>query len=108
MSKSAIVSYVMFGVAIAVVAANVLFGIIDQAVMLIVIGLLGFSGVAALRTFIDSTGYKTYVMLGLGVLAFALSQFGIITPEALKAWLSVWGLLTGGTVTHAIQKAQTK
>ncbi len=103
--KSEILSYVFF--ILGVVALGVYFaGIIPESTMLIVLGLLGFSGVATLRGFIDSSGYKTYIIIVFAVLGIVLEQFGVLTPDWLAKWLAFWGVLSGASMTHAVKKAQ--
>ena len=99
--------YILFALAIVVVLANVL-GFIPEAVMLPVIGLLGFGGLGAIRAYINSTGKKTYIMIGLGVLGIVVSQLQpeLMTPEKLKQWLTIIGALGGTQTLAGIVKAQ--
>ncbi len=71
-------------------------------------GLFGFGSLAALRQFIDSKGWKTYVLGGITALAGILAAFGVITPNVYKAWLGIAATLGGITVQQALSKAQVK
>jgi len=70
-------------------------------------GLFGFGSLATLRQFIDSTGWKTYVVGGITALAGILSAFGIIDTTVYQAWLAIAATLGGITVQQALSKAKT-
>ena len=70
-------------------------------------GLFGFGSLAALRQFIDSKGWKTYVVGGITALAGILSAFGVISADVYKAWLAIASTLGGITVQQALSKAKT-
>lgn len=100
-------SYILFAAAIVVVALS-LVGFISEPVMLSLIGVLGFGGISALRAFIDSTGYKTYISAGLaiiGVIAQAIFPT-YVSPDVLQQWLALWGTIAGVSTTQAVVKAQ--
>jgi hypothetical protein len=69
-------------------------------------GLFGFGSLAALRQFIDSAGWKTYVVGGITALAGVLSAFGVISTDVYKAWLGIAATLGGITVQQALSKAK--
>ena len=68
-------------------------------------GVLGFGSIAALRSMIDSSGWKTYaifVVIGIGAL---LQIFGVIAPETYQAIMIVFAPITGLTVQQALAKS---
>lgn len=69
-------------------------------------GLFGFGSLAALRQFIDSKGWKTYVVGGITALAGILSAFGVIDATVYRAWLAIAATLGGITVQQALSKAK--
>ena len=72
-----------------------------------VAGILGFGSVAALRTMIDSKGWKTYaifVVVGIGAL---LQIFGVITPDTFQMIMVVFAPITGLTMQNALAKSPT-
>ena len=103
--KSKFLSYLFFGLAVVAVALFVL-GIIPESIMIMVIGLFGFAGFAALRAFIDSSGYKTYIIATLGIIGVVAQALGLITSEQLSLWLTLWGTIAGITLTQAQSKAK--
>ncbi|NOY60292.1 MAG: hypothetical protein GXO75_15390 [Calditrichaeota bacterium] len=97
-------TYIMFVLAVAVVFGWVT-GYLSEEITVTLIGLLGFAGLAGLRQFIDSSGYKTYILAFLGVVGVLLQVFfDWFTPDMLGKWLMIWGLLGGATLTHAVAK----
>lgn len=88
----------------AAIVANAL-GYIGVDIMLVVLGLTGSGSVTAWRSWINSQGYKTYVLVGfviLGTGAFIMKWISI------DQFMLIFGILFGGqalTVTHAYVKA---
>jgi hypothetical protein len=79
-------------------------GLIDESIMLVLIGIFGFGSVAELRLFIEQRGWKTYVFAiggALGVIALILEW---ATPEQVGYWYGFWGIATFGGLTHAVYK----
>ena len=72
-----------------------------------VAGLFGFGSLMALRNFIISKGWKTYVVGGITALAGILSAFGVIDARVYQAWLAIAAALSGVTVQQALSKAKT-
>lgn len=107
MKLKEVLPYLLFIGAVVVVMLYVA-GFIDESTMLLGIGLLGFPGLAALRTWIESSGYKTYIVAALGVIGVVAYSFGFISPAQLATWLTIWGLIGGATTAHAAIKAATK
>lgn len=105
--KGKAMSYVLFGLAVIMVALNFL-GFLSEPIMLTLVGLFGFSGVSALRAFINSQGWKTYFSAAMGVLGIVGQVLlpGAITPEVLMKWLSFWGMIAGVTTAQGVAKAQ--
>lgn len=103
--KKAILSIVFFVLGVVAVGLFV-FGIFPESTMLVILGLLGFSGVGALRSFVDSHGWKTWFSALMGIIGSILEAFGVITPDQLALWLTTWGLIAGSGLVHAIAKAK--
>lgn len=100
-------SYVLFG------AAMVSFGlwaagVIDETLMLTILPMLGFSGVAALRSFVDAEGWKTYVTSASSALGGLLYLAGFFDQAGLLNWLAAWGVFTAASFAHAVQKYVVK
>lgn len=103
MKNKAVLSIAFFVLAIAAVGVYIL-GIIPESVMLVVIGVLGFSGVGALRSFIDVQGWKTWGSVALGVVGLVLYGFNVFTPDMLAKWMTFWGIAAFSGIAHAIKK----
>ena len=99
-----VLSYVFFFLGIVVLGVYFA-GIIPENTMLIVLGILGFAGVGALRDFVDSHGWKTWFSALMGIIGVLLNVFGVVPPDFLAKWLTFWGLLAGVGLTHAVKKA---
>lgn len=100
-------AYGMFALATIAVGVHIL-GFIPEQVMLALLGLFGFSGIAAWRAFIQSPGLKTYLGSALGIIGIiANGAFpDIVTPDILIKWLTAIGTLTTVSAVHGTQKAQ--
>ena len=105
LSKKEILSYLFFTLGIVAVGFFTA-GIIPIGTLTILLGLFGFSGVAALRSYIVSHGWKTWGSVFLGFVGIILAAVGVFTPIMLGQWLAVWGLTASIGVVHAIRKAQ--
>jgi hypothetical protein len=98
---------VYVGFVLAIIAA--LGGVIypDKAEVLWgIAGFFGFGSLPFLRQFIESKGWKTYVVGGITALAGLLSAFGVISTDVYKAWLAVASSLGGIAVQQALSKAK--
>lgn len=99
-----LLAYVGFVVSIVVIALNAL-GIIGAEIMLFVLGIFGFSGIAGLRAWIDSNGLKTYVFAACGIIIVLLQlilKFDFITLGIL---MGVTASICGITITQGVTKA---
>lgn len=96
-----------FVAGVAIFAAQTL-GYISTEVATAIIGLLGFGGIAGLRAFIDSQGWKTYAVAAIGCAGILALSFGVISIEQLTAWLAGWGIISGAAINHAIQKTKAE
>ena len=67
-------------------------------------GLFGSVGLLQLRLFIDSKGYKTWIMLGGQVILSALLGFGTITAEIYAQLYALVTSIAGVTVLQAKTK----
>ena len=102
--KSELWSYASFFLALVAVGVFVA-GLIPESTMLVILGVFGFAGIAALRQFVDSHGWKTWFSALMGFICVLLQIFGVFTPDALAKWLTIWGLLASGGLVHAVKKA---
>lgn len=102
--NSKILTIVAAVVCVAVIVANVL-GYIEQSLMLTVLGFVGFGGVAAFRDWINSQGWRTYLLAGLGLAGTIAMTLGWITPEAFIGVLSLLGVGSAGALVAAGKKA---
>jgi len=80
-------------------------GFIGEGVLLTILGFVGFTGVGALRDWIDSQGYKTYVIVGLGLVGSIAMAIGWIDLNTFMAVLTLLGVGAAGTLTLAVKKA---
>lgn len=92
-----------FVLAAAAVAVKTM-GIIDEPFLTVLIGLLGFTGLAELRYFLNIQGWKTYAVAVFGGLGIVGLLTGIATPEQVGYWFSFWGIIGGGTLAHGVFK----
>lgn len=105
MSKSLIYTYIGAFIALVAILAGV-FGWVDPQVVWGVAGIFGFGSVASLRTYIDSQGWKTYVVAGIPIVLGILLLLKVIDLDTYKALVEAFTPLTGMTVAHGVQKAQ--
>lgn len=104
MEKKDIITYVGFALAIFAVATGV-FGWIPAAVAWGIAGLFGFGTLAAVRTFIESKGWKTYIIdIPTAILGLA-TAVGWVTLDLYTQIMVVIGMLNVGTLAHADNKA---
>ena len=105
MKKSLIYTYIGALIALFAIIAGALQWF-DSQVAWGVAGIFGFGSVTALRTFIDSQGWKTYVTAGVPIILGILLLVNIIDLQTYKALVEAFTPLTGMAVAHAVQKAQ--
>ncbi len=105
MSDNPIVPYLFFGLGVLCVALYTV-EVFNEFLLTALLGIFGFAGVAGLRQWIESQGWKTYFTTAMGVLGSLASFFApeIITPDRLAVWLGTWGIIAGMALTHAKQK----
>lgn len=94
-----------FALAVAALAVRAL-GFIDDTIFLVLIGLGGFSGLAALRAFIEEKGLKTYAVVIGGLLGVVGLVTNVATPEQVGYWFAALGLISGVTLGHAVYKSK--
>jgi len=70
-------------------------------------GALGFSSVAALRSMIDSKGWKTYILAGVVIALSIATWVGAISSEIYNELLIVLLPLGGITVQQALAKSSS-
>ncbi len=95
----------ILGVVVAVAAsAAFLFGEIGLELFVTLLGLGGFSGLAGLRSAIQSSGFKTYIVAAGGAVVSVLVGAEFVTPEAAVVIFSVLGIGAVPTTAHAVKK----
>lgn len=104
MEKKDIVMYVGFAIALFAVATGV-FGWVPAAVAWGIAGLFGFGTLAAVRAFIASKGWKTYIIDIPTALLGVATAFGWIDLALYTQIMLVIGLLNVGTLRQADTKA---
>lgn len=93
------------GIAIGATIAFLL-GAIEMSLYLTLLGLGGFSGIAALRTAIDSSGKKTYIVaIGGGLISIGVAT-GLVTPEIAVTGFALLGIGAVPTLAHGLKKAK--
>lgn len=98
-------SLVAFLLAVVSLALRAL-GYIEDQLFLVLLGLFGFSGIAALRAYIAEKGLKTYAVVvgaALGVVALLTN---VATPEQVGYWFAALGIVSGATLGHAVFKTR--
>lgn len=102
--KGKFIAYLFFGVAIIVLGLGTL-EIVPMETAVIIAGLIGFpGGVVALRAYINSLGYKSYLTAGLMVVASLLILLKIVPYEMGVKILGFLASITGITLTQATAK----
>lgn len=99
-----IFSYIGMLLAVVAIASTVVFPDYSAFIWTIA-GILGFGSVAALRSFIDSKGWKTTATFVVIVALSALQWFGVIPPEWYKLLLAAFGPVIGITMQQAMAKS---
>ena len=94
-----------FAIAAFIIGASFV-GVIDDFVAQVLVGLLGFASFAEVRTWIDSQGYKTYVVAALGIIGIIVGSLYGLDPVAINEWMIFWGVIAAGTLTHGLYKAK--
>jgi len=102
--NSKVLTIIAMVVCVGVIIANIL-GVVNEGVMLTVLGFLGFPGIAAFRDWINSQGYKTYIVVGLGLVGTIAMAVGWIDLNTFIAILTLLGVGAVGTLTAALKKA---
>ena len=102
--KSPIVTYIGMAVALLAMVAGV-FEWFNPDIAWSVAGIFGFGSVASLRAYIESKGWKTYVMTGLPILFGVLTLAGVFDVETYKLLMAAFAPLTGITLQQAQVKA---
>ena len=97
------VTYLGMVIALVAILAGAL-GWFDPAVAWGVAGIFGFGSVASLRAYIESKGWKTYVMSGVPIIFGVLVIAGVIDAETYQLLIAAFAPITGIT----LQQAQVK
>jgi len=104
MEKKDMVTYAGFALAVASAATSV-FGWFPAEIGWGIAGLFGFGTLAAARTFIESKGWKTYVIDIPTALLGVATAMQWIPLELYAQIMVVIGMLNAGTLAHADNKA---
>jgi len=98
-------AYVFFGVALIILLLGTL-GIMPMETSVLIAGIVGFpAGLASLRAYIDSSGAKTYIVVGLFILNGVLILFQVIPYDTGLKVYSFIVSVAGITLTQAQTKA---
>ena len=103
MNQNLVTGFFVTGVC--VFAAQIL-GYLSPQIATALYGLLGFGGVAGMRAFIDSQGWKTHFVAVVGCAGVLALAFGFVDVAQLSEWLAGWGIVAAAAINHAIQKAR--
>lgn len=69
-------------------------------------GFLGFGSIASLRAYIESKGWKTYVVAGIPMVLGLLVALNVITFDNYQTLIAAFAPLTGITIQQALGKAK--
>jgi hypothetical protein len=104
--ESPALAYVGFALGL-VAALTGIFGWFPAEIAWSIAGLFGFGGIAALRAFIESSGWTTYVYVGLQivntVLFMALNLYDLETFQTLMGLIAS---LTGIGLANGVKKVE--
>ena len=103
-NKKELLAYAFFILSVVAVGVFVA-GLIPESRMLVILGVFGCAGIGALRSFVESHGWKTWFSVVMGFVGVLLEVFGVFTPDALAKWMAIWGLVAAAGITHAVKKA---
>lgn len=78
---------------------------IDLQLFVTLLGLGGFAGLAGLRQEIQSSGYKTTIIIAGGILISAGVATGYVKPENAVVLNALLGIGALPTLQHAVYKA---
>ena len=106
MEKKDILIFAGFAAGIFAVATSV-FGWVPAEVAWGIAGLFGFGTLAAVRAFIDSKGWKTYIIDIPTALLGVATALGYLSLELYQQIMVIIGLLNVGTIRQADTKALT-
>lgn len=81
-------------------------GLYSIEIFLTLIGVAGFGGLAGLRSAIDSSGFKTYIIAASGALLAIGTGAGLVDPEIAASLMAVLGIGSLPTQKHGIDKAK--
>ncbi len=100
------VVYGMFILSVAVALVHFL-GYLPEGVANTLIGLFGFGGLAGLRSWVGSKGWKTYFSAAMAIVGIAIRYLfpEVFTPAELAQWLAFWGVVGTASLAHGVQKA---
>ena len=104
MFNNPILSYVGFGLGCVAIVLSVIepdWG----SVLWVVAGVLGFGSVAALRSFIDAKGIKTYAIFAVICVCSVLQIMNVISMELYQMLIVGFAPLTGITMQQALAKS---
>jgi hypothetical protein len=84
-----------------------LFGLVGIELYATFLGLVGFAGLAGLRSAIQSSGKKTYIIAAGGSAVAILLGFGLIPIENAAVVLGVLGIVALPALAHSLIKAKS-
>ena len=106
MEKKNIITLIGFAIGLFSVATGV-FGWVPAEVAWGIAGLFGFGTLAAVRAFISSRGWKTYLIDIPTALLGLATALGYLSLEVYQQIMVIIGMLNIGTIRQADTKALT-
>ena len=101
-----IYSYIGMLVAVVAIVSGVLFPEY-LATLWAIGGFFGFGSIAAVRTMIDSKGWKTHAVFAVVAVLSVLQLLGVVTPDVYNALIIAFAPVTGITLQQALAKSAT-
>lgn len=105
-SKSFYMTILLFVLSVIVLFMGNVIGIIDESVANAISALFGFGGVASLRSFIKSKGWKTYFLSASVIVLSILTITNIIPKEFFDKSILFILSLSGIALTQAAKKQE--
>lgn len=104
--RSSAASYI--GMALAIVA--IVLGVIKPDFAIVawtLAGVFGYGSASAVRTQIDSKGWKTHAIFVVTLILTGLQIAGVVSPETVQALFVAFAPITGITIQQALAKSPT-
>jgi len=103
--QSPLLTYLGFTIALLAMLCGI-FEWFDPNIAWGLAGIFGFGGIAALRAFISSQGWKTYATGVFYIIPSILLMFNVINSVQFAALVALGASLTGASLAQGVVKAQ--